>query len=132
MYTIYSMCNMCDYMFQIIKFMTEYCFFVITCVTYCMIIHLCSIINSNIISYTFPFVVSREVNFDFYLTLSLKISITKWAIHTQIPLKRDITHNSKTSGSKVFFNLTSGQLEFMQITRVIQSCNWTWPRTRWV
>ena len=37
----------------------------------------------------------------------------------QIPIKRGITHNSKTGGSKVFFkDLTSGHLGFMQITRV--------------
>ena len=45
-------------------------------------------------------------------------------MHTQIPIKRCTTHNSKTSGSKVFvYDLTSGHFGFMQITRVAhQSC----------
>ena len=37
--------------------------------------------------------------------------------------KTVITHNSKTSGSKVLFeDLSNGHLGFMQITRVSQSC----------
>ena len=37
--------------------------------------------------------------------------------------KTVITHNSKTSGSKVLFeDLSNGYLGFMQITRVSQSC----------
>ena len=49
-FVVYTMCNLCDYVFQINLIMTEYSFLVNKCVTYCKIIH---IIFMNKLKYNF-------------------------------------------------------------------------------
>ena len=128
-FALFTMYNICEYVFQIILIVTVYSFLNNECVTYCKIIHLYSWINTYIISYKFPFVVHREVNFELYLTFNIcswpwteMLTSEMDSTYPSTP-KRGITHDSKTNGSKVFLYLTSGHLWFMQITRVTHSCS---------